>query len=171
MGSDWVRLGAKLKAARKAAGLTQEEMAEQLGVSRSAIQAIDRGDSKRITTTIRAYAHAVGWDEASAPTILAGGDPIPAEPPSSETKPDATTTADAGVPLSDLPLRVVHSLSEGALLDTDIIDLPTSNSEVRMTVVVRGKPGASPEEIKKAIEAWERAARHVQRLDDDINET
>ncbi|GAA2630144.1 helix-turn-helix transcriptional regulator [Streptomyces axinellae] len=170
MVSDWGRLGAELKKARKAARITQETMAEQLGVSRSAIQAIDRGDSKRVTPTIRAYAQAIGWDSTAVATVLAGGNAKLTEPEGRQTEPGDTSEARGDAP-ADLPLRVVHSLSEGTLIDATVIDLPVSSTDVRMTVVVRGKPGASPDEIKKALEAWERAERHLQHLDDDTNGT
>ncbi|MFL0393517.1 helix-turn-helix transcriptional regulator [Streptomyces albus] len=169
MGSDWVRLGTELASARKRADLTQEEMAERLGVSRSAIQTIERGASKRVTSTIRAYAQAVGWDDGSVRHVLAGNAPSSTKPEGPQAEPDEAAP-ETGAPPADLPLRVVRSLSEGRLIDTAVINLPTSGSDMRLTVVVRGNPDASPEEIMKALEAWERAERHLQHLDEDDDE-
>ena len=164
MARDWVRLGAALAAAREARGLTQVDMTEKIGVSRSAIQNIERGRVQKLTTTIRAYMSTVGWPAGSADAVLDGGEP-PVPLPDNVTElrsPDQAT--------SDLPLKVVHSLAEGPLLDATVIDIPTGSSDVRMTVVVRGDPGATPEQIREALETWRRAERHLQHLDDDDDE-
>ncbi|MFG7942936.1 helix-turn-helix domain-containing protein [Streptomyces cacaoi] len=169
MDRDWARLGSELASARKhALDLTQTEIAKQLGVSRSAVQGIERGDAKRVSPTMRAYARAVGWADESIDAVLAGGNPTSAEPHGTETEPASDAAPTAGEAPSDLPLRVMHGLREGALLDATVIELPT-NADVRMTVVVRGSPDASPEEIRRALEAWERAERHLQHLDEETN--
>ncbi|NEB06595.1 hypothetical protein G3I78_47405 [Streptomyces sp. SID13726] len=68
---------------------------------------------------------------------------------------------------TDLPLRIVDELKNGGrLVDTAVIKLPTKG-DVRMTVVVRGAPDASPEEIQQALEAWRRAERKLQNLPGD----
>lgn len=167
MARDWARLGRLLAGAREAIGLTQVDMAKRIGLSRSAVQNIERGRVKKLTPAIRAYATTVGWTTDDAETVLEGG-----EPPNAHTE-DATVTE---LPIdrnsdktsaSDLPLKVVAALGEGPLLDATVIDLPTGSSDVRMTVVVRGDPNASPEQIREALETWRRAERHLQHLDDD----
>lgn len=159
MSGDWARLGSELAAARKQRGLSQVAMAERIGVKRSAVQAIERGVSKRVTTTMRQYARTVGWDDGSIDAVLAGGEPTTAEqPPGSEP---------AAAPA--LPLRVVEELGEGPLLDTTVLDLPGTRS--RMVLVVMGPPpDASPEEIRRDLRAWrktEKALRDLDVPDDD----
>ena len=64
---DWERLGRAFAAARKAAEMSQVEAADQLHVSRTAVQAIERGRQSngapflKITSTMRAYARLIGW--------------------------------------------------------------------------------------------------------------
>lgn len=164
MARDWVRLGAALAAAREAKSLKQTDMADRLEVSRSAIQNIERGRVQKLSSTIRAYMAVVGWPAGSADAVLDGGDPPTPVPDNvTELHPQDQAT-------SDLPLKVVHSLAEGPLLDATVIDLPTGSSDVRMTVVVRGDPDATPEQIREALETWRRAERHLQHLDDDEDE-
>jgi len=163
MARDWARLGAALQAAREARDITQVGMAEHIGVSRSAVQNIDRGRVKKLTPTIRAYAAAVGWPKDSVGTFLDGGD----APTASVTGDNVTELRPAEPPTGDLPLKIVHSLGEGPLLDATVISLPTTSADVRMTVVVRGDPDATPDQIREALETWRRAERHLQHLDDE----
>lgn len=150
MDRDWARLGKALKAARQAMGITQEELAAELGVSRSVVQGIERGKShSKPSLTMRAYARRAGWTADSIEEVLVGGEPSSA--PQSE--------AVAAEPPSGLPLRIVDELSDdGALLDTVVVPL---DGDARMVVVVKGKPGASPEEIRRNLEAWRSAHQHL----------
>ena len=167
MDPDWTRLGKALQAARRAPsiGLTQEEMAVALGVGRSVIQLIEGGkEYKKPTPAMRTYAARVGWAEGSVERVLAGGDPIltgqlETEPPAkADQEAPAESAADAG-----LPLRIVHELkTRGDLLDTAVIPLGDGAS---MVVVVKGKPGASQEEIARNLEAWREAQGQLMELD------
>jgi transcriptional regulator with XRE-family HTH domain len=163
----WVRLGAALAAARDAAGLKQEDVSQKLGVSRATVQNIEYGKgAKRITPGMRAYARLVGWTDDSIETVLADGEPTTADVREDGAKSPAGPRE---VPTGDLPLRIVQELAEGdgPLLDATTITLSTPGSRARMTVVVRGEPDASPEEIRDALLAWRRAERRLQHLDDD----
>lgn len=163
MDRDWERLGRALQAARKAKGLKQEELAAALDVSRSAVQAIERGTVyAKPTPTIRAFAHAVDWTLESVDQVLAGGEPTY----EASADPEAADSTTAPIPSSaQLPLRIVDELSDdGALLDTAVIEI---GGDTRMVVVVKGKPNASPEEIRRNLEAWRRAQRNLRSLDDD----
>jgi hypothetical protein len=53
---------------------------------------------------------------------------------------------------SDLPLAISHELGVGDLLDTQVVEL--GDPDVRMIVVVRAADGASPEQVRKALEEW-----------------
>ncbi|MFB6873695.1 helix-turn-helix domain-containing protein [Streptomyces sp. NPDC056323] len=160
---DWEELGRALKAARKAAGLKQSDVAARLGISLSSVQAIERGTVyAKPTPTIRAFAAAVGWADGSVEQVLAGGTPTASreEPPSTEL-----SEPTAPVPEGKLPLRIVADLTdEGALLDTAVIRLPGGGQAV---VVVKGKAGGTPAEIQEALEAWRRTQPHLQELLDD----
>lgn len=159
MDLDWTRLGKALRDARRAApvSLTQEEMAEAIGVGRSVIQLIEAGNEyKKPTPSVRAYAARVGWEEGSIERVLAGGDP--------QMKGATPQAPAADVPSeTGLPLRIVHELKgRGDLLDTAVIPL---GDDASMVVVVKGKPGASIEEIERSLEAWRAAQGQLMELD------
>lgn len=165
MKRDWGRLGRALADARKRTGHTQTGVAEAIGVSRTPIQAIERGtEFDKVTGTIREYARLVGWTAESIEAVLAGGEP--------------RLTAEAAIPatsataslLDDLPLRIVEEIGEGPLLDTTVLDLGPGGSGARMIVVVRGAPDATPEEIRRDLLAWRKAQRHLADLGDDETE-
>lgn len=163
MGLAWERLGSALKAARTDAGITQEEMAVDLGVSRATIQKLERGGlHTKVTPTMRAFARRVGWSDGSVDIVLAGGDPIPGEAAAGRDEDAAKVISQES---TGLPLRVVDELEDdGPLLDSIVIPL---GEDGRMVVVVKGKPGASPDEIKRNLEAWRKAQRHLQAVDGD----
>src|SRR5438105_4190259 len=95
---DWERLGNAFAEARKAAGLTQVDVAKRLSVTRTPIQAIERGRQPnnnpyiKVTATMRAYARLIGWTEDSPARILHGEEPEPATHPApvqaSDQQPD-----------------------------------------------------------------------------------
>lgn len=163
MGLAWERLGPALKAARADAGITQEEMAAEIGVSRATIQKLERGEGlKKPTSTLRMFARRVGWSDGSVDIVLAGGDPIPGEPAAGRSEGPAKGISQES---TGLPLRVVDELEDdGPLLDSIVIPL---GEDGRMVVVVKGKPGASADEIKRNLEAWRKAQRHLQVVDGD----
>lgn len=166
MEPDWVRLGRELAGARKRVGLTQKALAEQIHVSRTPIQAIERGEEfDKPTGTMRSFAHIVGWAEGSIERVLAGGDPILL----SDENPLAGRSTPAGA--DDLPLRITGELGEGPLLDTTVLDLTPYGSNARMIVVVRGTPDASPDEIRRDLLAWRRAQRDLRDLGDESGRT
>ncbi|MFF5445416.1 helix-turn-helix domain-containing protein [Streptomyces sp. NPDC012888] len=140
MSRDWERLGKAIEAARDALGMSQVALAEAAGISESTVQNYEAGQArKRLPVTLPALERALGWEAGSGVAILEGGDP-------SKSSPSAPF---------DLPLRVTQALGDGPLLDTKIMDLD-DGSGARMIVVVKGKEGATPEEIRHALEAWER---------------
>ena len=59
---DWVGLGARLQHARKAAGLNQERVASELGVSRPTVVAIEQGKRRLVTTELVALARLFGQE-------------------------------------------------------------------------------------------------------------
>ncbi|NUP23578.1 MAG: helix-turn-helix domain-containing protein [Streptomyces sp.] len=160
MDQDPARLGAALKATRlsRSPRLTQEAVAAALDVSRATVQNIERGTGPtKATPSIRAYAALLGWTPASVDKVLAGGDP---------TLVGEEDAGEAAITESGrLPLRIVDELSDdGALLDTAVIPL---GDDASMVIVVKGRPDASPEEIRAALEAWRRAQPQLRELSTD----
>lgn len=144
MEPDWVWLGTRVRAARAARTpkLSQDDLADALGLGRSTVQNIERGKAyKNLTPAHRKIAKFFGWGSVEA--VLAGAEP--------ETENETGPTS--------LPLRIAQAIAdEGPVLDTAIIPLPgIEEPDGQIVVVVKGRSTASPEEIRKAIESWERA--------------
>jgi|GEM_PF-2350304 len=155
----WAKLATAIRAAREARGLSQVALAELADISEGSVQNLESGSSRtRIPPTIAKVEPHLGWAEGSGRTILAGGNPTPATPPAEPHS--------AAPPRGNLPLRVVDELeSSDPLLDSAVIQLPGANG-ARMTVVVRGKPDATPQEIQDALIAWRKTERNLHRLSD-----
>ena len=177
MERDWARLGAALKAAREARGLSQGELGERIGVKRGAMRNIERGNFAKITHTVRSYAHEVGWDAGSIDAVLAGGDPTLAEAAPEAPDERAALNISSGPGLSieaahaeELPLRIQAALSDGPLLDSLVMNLPgddDENPDAQMVIVVKGRPGVGPEQVRRALEQWEQMEARIRRPKDD----
>ncbi|MFP8944767.1 helix-turn-helix domain-containing protein [Streptomyces fenghuangensis] len=168
MTHDWARLGKALQAARKARGIDQVRIGELIGVGRSAVQKIERGDMKKVTPTLRAFAAEVGWAPGSIDAVLAGREPELAAQPVLE--PDSGPTVNASdLDSAHLPLRIVRDLTgPGALVDATVLPLEDDDEEIgRMVIVVKGKPKADPQTIRRALEAWERQELMLRGVDDE----
>jgi transcriptional regulator with XRE-family HTH domain len=158
----WEHLGRRFAAAREAAGLTQVQAAEALGVSRTPIQAVERGRQSngqpftKVTGTMRAYARLVGWTEASPARILNGQEPEPATSP---------VPAEGDSPKSDLPPAVDRELRSGKTLDHTVVHLGTQNDDdTRIIVVLKGAEDISEEELDRLWQQWRRTRRHLQAI-------
>lgn len=153
---DLTRLGAALKAARRARKLTQEQVAEQLGISRAGVQKTETGSKlKKVTPTMRAYAKLLGWAPGSIEDVLAGGGPTMATE-------DAEVAQSGAGESSRLPLRIVDEIEgDRPLVDHRIIPLGDGTN---MVVIVTGKENPTPEERKRNLERWERAQEHLEEL-------
>lgn len=164
MERDWKRLGRALADARDALGLSQVQAAEQLHVSRTPIQAIERGRQSngkpftKITNTMRAYARLVGWTEDSPDSVLDG------EPPTIQSAPAAPEPAAVGAARSSLPPAVELELRSGETLDSAVIHLGGDNDEddTRIIVVLKGAEGMSDEELDRRWQQYRKARRHLQ---------
>lgn len=160
--SDWKRLGSEFAAAREALELTQVEAAERLGVTRTPIQAIERGRQSngasftKVTGTMRAYARLVGWTEGSPARILNGEGPEPATPPVSRGAAEAR---------SDLPTAVDRELRSGKTLDHTVVHLGGENDDdTRIIVVLKGAEDISEDELDELWQKWRRTRRHLQAI-------
>lgn len=168
MGDNWARLGAALQAARKARESNQVQMADAIGVGRSAIQNIESGRFKKITPTIRAYADLVGWTETSAEDVLAGGEPT-LRASSDEEADEPHAAAARPQPPVGVPVRIARAIEEGETLDTAVI--PLSEAGGQMVIIVKGRRDASPDEIKKALLLWEQREMQLRSIpgnEDDL---
>lgn len=167
MERDWKRLGAALKASREARALTQAAVGEMIGVSRGTMRNIENGEIARISTTVRAYARAVGWDGGSVEAVLAGGAPTQVADEVAVARDTAAAENLAAEPPEELPLRIQAALREGPLIDTAVINLPGDDDgpEGQMVVIVKGRHGATPEQLKRALLRWEEAETKLRRTD------
>lgn len=162
----WAKLATAIRAAREARGLTQVALAELAGVSEGSVQNledVDRRPSRMPQSLTKVEPH-IGWAAGSGRAILEGGQPTPA-PVTHEATAELRAAKDR---LRDkLPLRVVDELeSDDPLIDSQVIQLPGTDG-ARMTVVVHGRPDATPAQIQEALLAWRRAERNLHRLPDD----
>lgn len=160
MDRDWSRLGTKLGEARKAAGLSQPQLAQQIGVGRATIQNIEAGTAyKKITGAIRGYAQAVGWTGDSAERVLNGGEPEVAVPPAPESE-GAT----------DLPPAVAMELRSGRTLDSTVLHFGREDDpDARVIVVLKGDADITEEELDAMMKQWRRARRKLQGIASDTD--
>src|ERR1043165_4810620 len=159
--SDWERLGSAFADARNAAGLTQVEAAEALNVSRTPIQAIERGRQSsgqpfsKVTGTMRTYALLVGWTTDSPARILDGQEPEPATQPVSATVPTPSSP--------DLPPAVDRELRSGRTLDHAVVHLGEgADDDTRLIVVLQGGEDMTEEAPEGAWLKWRQTRRRLQ---------
>ncbi len=161
---DWKRLGEQLQAARKAQGLRQTDLAERAGVSLATVQAVESGkEYAKITPTVRSIARTVGWTDGSPKAVLEGGQPTLTEAPgrAGDTQPDALT----------LPLRIQDELRDGQILDSGVYDLTPEGSDAQLIIVVKGKEGASYDEVRRWLDRWRETERKLRQLGDEDPES
>lgn len=158
MERDWARLGQTMAAARRRAGLSQVDVADAIGVSRTPIQAIERGHTSgrpfaRVTGTMRSYARLLGWAEGSIEAVLDGGEPKVEQ---KESKVEQTLKDTLLSLAPDLPMDIRHELSAetGPVIGTTVLTVPGASPGSRMIVVMKGEPDASPEQIRADLLAW-----------------
>ncbi|MFD9567709.1 helix-turn-helix domain-containing protein [Streptomyces sp. NPDC059994] len=153
---DWARLAAAIVARRDEMDYTQVGLAEAAGVSEATVQNLESGrERKRLPSSLPKVEQALGWAPGSGEAVLAGGDPTP-----------QPRTQAAPLESPALPLRIQQELADGSLLDTTVLDLTPLGSEAKMIVVVKGKPDASPEQIRRDLLAWAKAQHLLQNLVD-----
>lgn len=166
MERNWARLGTRLAEARGGMGITQLEMAKRIGVSRGPMQAIERGDAKRVTSTMRAYARAVGWTDESIDAVLGGGEPTLVDPAPDSPEPVPTNTNVDDVPYAQgMPARIAFELRDGTILDTDVIDLSAPGSDAKLVLVAKaGAADASPEQQRADLLRWAEIQRKIRKI-------
>ena len=160
------RLGEALQAAREGRRprLTQPEAAKQLGVGRSTIQNIERGQFVKINRTVREYAGLLGWPDGAVDRVAAG------EAPAAGADTDAETGEPAGNSGLPLPPAVEYELRTNETLDSTVINLGPDEDDGHVIVVLQGRKGATPEEIARIAERYRKARRYLQGLATEADE-
>ncbi|MFI6491282.1 multiprotein-bridging factor 1 family protein [Streptomyces sp. NPDC050564] len=158
----WAELAEAIRSAREARGLSQVDLAQLADISEGSVQNLESGKARnRMPQTLAKIEPHLGWAAGSGRAILDGGEPTPA----TAEAPDDAAAAE-GALRRKLPLRIVDELeSDDPLLDSTVIQLPGADG-ARMTVVVHGRPDATPEQIQEALLAWRQAERKLRRLPD-----
>lgn len=136
MSRDWKRLAAAVKAARDERNLTQVELADATGLSESTIQNLESGrEYTRLPTSLARIEEYFRWAPGSAQEVLAGGEPtLLPEPVEDEVSPPSA--APSGPNLAEgMPLRVAQELTQGKVVDTEVVDLTPPGSNSRMIAV------------------------------------
>ena len=152
------RLGQALQAAREGRRpkLTQPEAARQLGVGRSTVQNIERGQFVRINRTVRQYAELLGWPEGAVERVAAGGSV-------DEVAQEEATTSDT----PKLPPAVEYELLANETLDSTVISLGPDDDDGQVIVVLQGRKGATPDEVARIAARYRKARRYLQGLASD----
>jgi transcriptional regulator with XRE-family HTH domain len=165
MTRDWTALGRAITARRKMLGLTQQDLATAVGVGRSTVQSLERGERAhpKVLHSHRAIARTLGWTEASIEDVLDGGGPVLLDQP---TKPPSASDGTMEDVLDALSERVKMALLGGRVVDGDVIDLaPDDPDSVAVLILKRGeRPNATPEQMRADLRKWaklQRAAREI----------
>ncbi|MFF2852596.1 helix-turn-helix domain-containing protein [Streptomyces sp. NPDC058001] len=166
----WARLGRAFAEAREAIGLSQDQVAERIGVTRTTVQTIERGHVGgkppiKVTGTMRSYARLVGWTEDSITRVLGGGEPerVPTAPSAAPER-EVTPAEPAG---SGLPAAVELELRQGETLESAVLHLGPEQSDARVIVVLKGASDITPEEMEEMMKQWRKTRRHLQSLAGD----
>lgn len=164
MDEQTTRLGDAIQGAREAKRprLTQPQAAEQLGVSRTTVQNIERGRFAKVTPTVREYARLVGLPEGAVDDIMAGRPPArslelveaPAEPPEQSAKL-------GGLGLSP---AVEYELRQGQTLENMVIPLGPDESDGHLIVALQGRKDMTPEQIARIVARFSKVRPRLQGL-------
>ena len=160
MNQDWVRLGAAIREARRARGMSQLELAEAASVSEGTIQNLEglkEAPTRRLPTLPRVEA-ALGWIVGAHTHILRGEDP-----PLVPSGPESAAGAEPGTdgPMRDLPLRIRHELSESEVLDSEVLDLTAAGTKMLVLFTRPDDSGASEEELRRDFKKWTEVQRRL----------
>lgn len=167
MERDWARLARTIAGTRKLLDMTQADMADRAGVSRTAIQKMERPGTvyAKVQPLHRVVARILGWTEDSIEAILAGGSPTPAESAAGAPTQLAPPDADSDALPDGLSERARLALLGGKVVSDDVIDLaPDDPERTAVLVYKRGDRPATPEQMRDDLRKWaklQRAAREI----------
>ncbi|MFJ8049268.1 helix-turn-helix domain-containing protein [Streptomyces luteogriseus] len=162
------RLGEALQAAREGRRpkLTQSDVSRELGVGRTTIQNIERGQFATINKTVREYAALLGWPHGAVDHVAAG-EPVDAGAQADADAETGEPTGNSGLPL---PPAVEYELRTNETLDSTVINLGPDEDDGHVIVVLQGRKGATPEEVARIAERYRKARRYLQGLAGEADE-
>jgi DNA-binding XRE family transcriptional regulator len=164
MDEQTTRLGEAIQEAREAKRprLTQPQAAEQLGVSRTTVQNIERGRFTKVTPTVREYARLVGLPAGAVDTIMAGGSP----PPSLELVDASAEEPETATRFGTFGLApaVEYELRQGQTLESMVINLGPDENDGHLIVALQGRKDSSPEEVARIAARFRKARSLLQGL-------
>jgi DNA-binding XRE family transcriptional regulator len=155
------KLGQRLQLAREARRprLTQPEAALQTGLGRTTVQNIEAGKFAKVNAGVRKYARFLGFEDGEAERIAAG-EPEAREEEAALSQPDQLP----------LPPAVEYELRQSETLDATVITLGPEEADGHVIVVLQGKKGASPEEMRRIAARYRKVRRYVQNLANEDDE-
>lgn len=108
--------GARLRVCRRAAGLTQSELAAKLDLTRSSIANIEAGRQRSLLDDVARYAEALGVDPAwlAFGRVTIDGPPLP--------KPRTVASADLVKLSEDMQVLAVRVMKLAAIADAEEVD-------------------------------------------------
>ncbi|WP_037605809.1 helix-turn-helix domain-containing protein [Streptacidiphilus rugosus] len=178
MDLDWAHLARTFAKERRVAGMSQDDLAEALGVSRSSVQKLEResADWAKVAALQRLAATYYGWAPESIERVLAGGEPIKTEPDAGDGARPTNSPRQLAVNVirgelaAGLSERAIDALLRGRTVDSDVIDLPTGEDTAAVLIFKRGTGDDSPERRRAELRKWARlqqAAREIFAEEDD----
>ncbi|MFI8531746.1 helix-turn-helix domain-containing protein [Streptomyces aquilus] len=157
------RLGQAIQAAREAKRprLTQPQAAAQLGVSRTTVQNIERGQFSKVTPTVREYARLVGMPDGAVDAIMAGR---PVRALHVVDEPDEQQEESAQLGELGLSPAVEYELRQGQTLENMVIPLGPNESDGHLIVALQGGKDLSPEQIARIAARFSKVRPRLQSL-------
>lgn len=119
--SSTTAIGAEIAAARRARGMSQQDLAEQLGVERKAISRWENGHTSNIGANLAKLGAALGWSDEKLAAVVRGAAP-PVEADESRIipyDPDDTTLPGLHLPPGYPTWKIPHPLAGLILLLDD----------------------------------------------------
>lgn len=153
MNRDWKRLGRAIKAQREHLGLTtQQALADAAGVTRQTVQSLESGTERsRMPATISAIENALKWEPGEAARLLTD-EPV----------------SDTGRHFAEgMPMRIAQELSDGQVVDTEVLDLSVPGSSSRIVVVFKSDApaaGKDPAELRAELQEFSRIQRAMRKI-------
>lgn len=129
---------------------TQVELAVAADVTRQTVQSLESGKERsRTPAALGKIERALGWEPGTATRVLT-------EQPS-----EAPRFAQG------MPMRIAQELTDGQVVDTDVLDLTLPGSKSRLVVVFKHDSEAAdmaPDELRAALLEWTRIQRALRQI-------
>lgn len=163
MDGDWAHLARQLARARKLVGLTQAELADELGVGLSTVQKMERPGVPwaKISPTHRLAARFYGWSDGSIQSVLNGDEPeiVGGGAPVRSARPTDAQLAAYEALTEGMSPRAREALARGLTLDTVVVDMAGGEGPSAVLIFKDTQSDASPEEKRIYMRKWARLQR------------